>query len=118
MFSVSHYTGRAPVLMVVHAHPDDESSQTGGTLARYAAAGYCTVLITCTDGGQGDAAHGVKPTQRGHDPRVVAARRSRELALAAAMLGVSVVVNLGYPDSGIPTYGQRRPRPTPSASAR
>ena len=40
-----------PVLMAVHAHPDDESSQTGGTLARYAAAGVRTVLITCTDGG-------------------------------------------------------------------
>lgn len=105
MSSVSHYTGSAPVLMVVHAHPDDESSQTGGILARYAAAGYRTVLIVCTDGGQGDAAHGVQPTQPGHDPRAVAVRRSRELALAAAILGVSVVVELGYPDSGIGTDG-------------
>ncbi|HSS23726.1 MAG TPA: PIG-L family deacetylase, partial [Mycobacterium sp.] len=102
---MNHHKGRAPVLMVVHAHPDDESSQTGGTLARYAAAGYYTVLITCTDGGQGDTAHGAKPTQPGHDPRAVAARRSRELARAAAMLGVSAVVKLGYPDSGIPTDG-------------
>lgn len=102
---MSHHTGRVPVLMVVHAHPDDESSQTGGTLARYAAAGYRTVLITCTDGGQGDAAYGVKPTQPGHDSHVVAARRSRELARAAAMLGVSAVVELGYPDSGIATDG-------------
>ena len=105
MFSVSHHKGGAPVLMVVHAHPDDESSQTGGILARYAAAGCYTVLIICTDGGQGDAAHGVKPNQPGHDPRVVAARRSRELARAAARLGVSVVVKLGYPDSGLPTDG-------------
>ena len=44
---------RVPVLMVVHAHPDDESSQTGGTLARYAAAGCRTVLVTCTDGAPG-----------------------------------------------------------------
>lgn len=47
---MSYSTGTTPVLMVVHAHPDDESGQTGGTLARYAAAGYHTVLVTCTDG--------------------------------------------------------------------
>src|SRR5262249_42928835 len=105
MFSMSQPKDGAPVLMVVHAHPDDESSQTGGTLARYAAAGGYTVLITCTDGGQGDGAHGVKPNQLGHDPRVVAAHRSRELDRAAAMLGVSVVVKLGYPDSGSRTDG-------------
>jgi LmbE family N-acetylglucosaminyl deacetylase len=79
--------------MVVHAHPDDESSQTGGTLARYAAAGYRTVLITCTDGGQGDA--------DGADHQLLPARRARELDLAAAALGVSDVVKLGYPDSGV-----------------
>jgi LmbE family N-acetylglucosaminyl deacetylase len=107
MFSMSQPKGGAPVLMVVHAHPDDESSQTGGTLARYAAAGCYTVLITCTDGGQGDGAHGVKPNQPGHDPHEVAARRSQELDRAAAMLGVSVVVKLGYPDSGSTTDGEQ-----------
>ncbi|PRC56504.1 N-acetyl-1-D-myo-inositol-2-amino-2-deoxy-alpha-D-glucopyranoside deacetylase, partial [Mycobacterium sp. ITM-2017-0098] len=34
---MSDPNGRVPVLMVVHAHPDDESSSTGGTLARYSA---------------------------------------------------------------------------------
>jgi LmbE family N-acetylglucosaminyl deacetylase len=87
--------------MIVHAHPDDESSQTGGTLARYAAAGCRTVLVTCTDGGQGDTADGLKPGQTGHDPRQVAAARSRELDLAAAALGVHDLVKLGYPDSGV-----------------
>ena len=53
--------GGRPVLMAVHAHPDDECSQTGGTLARYAAAGYRTVLVTCTDGGQGEGDGGAKP---------------------------------------------------------
>src|ERR1700759_665682 len=83
--------------MVVHAHPDDESSQTGGTLARYAAAGYRTVLITCTDGGQGDA--------DGADQKLLPARRAPELDLAAAALGVSDVVKLGYPDSGLSDDG-------------
>jgi LmbE family N-acetylglucosaminyl deacetylase len=83
--------------MIVHAHPDDESSQTGGTLARYAAQGYRTVLVTCTDGRHGDAA--------GDDPALVPARRAGELDLAAKELGISDVVKLGYPDSGLPTDG-------------
>jgi LmbE family N-acetylglucosaminyl deacetylase len=88
---------RAPVLMVVHAHPDDESSSTGGTLARYAAEGYRTVLVTCTDGRHGDPA--------GLDPGLVPARRSAELDLAAKALGIDDVVKLGYPDSGLSEDG-------------
>lgn len=87
--------------MVVHAHPDDESSSTGGTLARYSALGYRTVLVTCTDGRWGDAADGVKPGQAGHDPHEVARRRAAELDDAAAALGVSEVIRLAYPDSGV-----------------
>jgi LmbE family N-acetylglucosaminyl deacetylase len=86
--------------MAVHAHPDDESSQTGGTLARYAAAGHRTVLVTCTDGRLGDGANGVKAGEPGHDTRQVAEHRSRELDLAATALGISDLVKLGYPDSG------------------
>ncbi|MFD6995361.1 PIG-L deacetylase family protein [Streptomyces mirabilis] len=93
---------RRPTLMVVHAHPDDEASQTGGTLARYAAAGVRTVLITCSDGAQGDGAGGSKPGHRDHEPAQVAARRSRELAESAAALGISDLVRLNYPDSGVP----------------
>ena len=78
--------------MIVHAH-DDESSQTGGTLARYSAEGYRTVLVTSTDGRHGDAA--------GLDPSLVPARRSGELDLAAKALGISDVVKLAYPDSGL-----------------
>src|ERR1700704_5648288 len=77
-----------PVLMVVHAHPDDESSQTGGTLAAYSAAGWRTILITCTDGAQGDGIAGSKPGQDEHDPKQVAQRRSLELDMAAAALGI------------------------------
>ncbi|MGW3160857.1 PIG-L deacetylase family protein [Streptomyces sp. NPDC001089] len=91
-----------PTLMVVHAHPDDEASQTGGTLARYAAEGVRTVLVTCTDGGQGDGVGGEKPGHPGHRPAEVAARRSVELARSAAALGVSRLIRLGHPDSGLP----------------
>jgi LmbE family N-acetylglucosaminyl deacetylase len=93
---------RRPTLMVIHAHPDDEASQTGGTLARYAAAGFRTVLVTCTDGGQGDGTDGCKPGHRDHRPEQVAARRSRELAMSKVALGISDLVQLDYPDSGMP----------------
>lgn len=104
-----HGAHRPPVLMMVHAHPDDESSQTGGTLARYAAAGCRTVLVTCTDGAQGDADGGAKPGEPGHDPRQVAAHRARELDAAAHALGVHDVVKLGYPDSGPTGHGAVAP---------
>jgi LmbE family N-acetylglucosaminyl deacetylase len=94
---------RQPVLMVVHAHPDDESSQTGGTLAAYGAAGWRTILITCTDGAEGDGVAGSKPGQAEHDPQQVAERRSGELDMAAVALGIHEVIKLGFPDSGVPT---------------
>ena len=42
-------------LMAVHAHPDDESSSTGGVLAMYADEGIRTIVVTCTNGELGDA---------------------------------------------------------------
>jgi LmbE family N-acetylglucosaminyl deacetylase len=68
--------------MMVHAHPDDESSLTGGTLARYSAAGVRTILVTCTDGARGDAGPNHLPGSPSPDPRVVAAQRIRELGCA------------------------------------
>ena len=41
-------------LMAVHAHPDDEASSTGGLLALSADRGIRTVLVTCTNGENGD----------------------------------------------------------------
>jgi LmbE family N-acetylglucosaminyl deacetylase len=90
-----------PTVMVVHAHPDDESSQTGGTLARYAAQGYRTVLVTCTDGAQGSTASGAQPGQPGHDRNLVARTRSAELRRACATLGISDTFALGYRDTGL-----------------
>ncbi|RCG31407.1 N-acetyl-1-D-myo-inositol-2-amino-2-deoxy-alpha-D-glucopyranoside deacetylase [Sphaerisporangium album] len=41
-------------LMLVHAHPDDESSGTGATMAKYAAEGARVTLVTCTLGEEGE----------------------------------------------------------------
>jgi LmbE family N-acetylglucosaminyl deacetylase len=88
-------------LMAVHAHPDDEAIGTGGVLARYSAEGVQTVLVTCTNGEQGDAMGGVKPGQPGHHPEEVAAIRLAELRTSVALLGVSHLELLDYRDSGM-----------------
>ncbi|MEU6955218.1 PIG-L family deacetylase [Streptomyces sp. NPDC045714] len=94
-------TDRPLTLMAVHAHPDDEATGTGGVLARYAAEGIRTVLVTCTDGGCGDGPGGVKPGDPGHDPAAVAAMRRRELEASCEVLEVSDLETLDYADSGM-----------------
>ncbi|MQY25487.1 PIG-L family deacetylase [Nocardia aurantia] len=90
-----------PTIMAVHAHPDDEVIGTGGIFARYAAEGIRTVLVTCTNGEQGDAPGGIKPGEPGHDESAVRALRLGELRESAAILGIEHVELLGYRDSGM-----------------
>jgi LmbE family N-acetylglucosaminyl deacetylase len=88
-------------LMAVHAHPDDESSGTGGVLAKYSAEGIRTVVVTCTNGEYGDAPGKIKPGEPGHDPAAVAKIRLAELRTAIDILGVTDLETLGYHDSGM-----------------
>jgi LmbE family N-acetylglucosaminyl deacetylase len=90
--------------MAVHAHPDDESSSTGGVLARYSDQGVTTVVVTCTNGEYGDGPGHVKPGEAGHDPDSVAKTRLAELDEACAHLGVTHLETLGYHDSGMPDW--------------
>ncbi|MFI7470405.1 PIG-L family deacetylase [Nonomuraea sp. NPDC049646] len=92
---------RELTLMVVHAHPDDECLSTGGVLARYTDEGIRTVLVTCTNGEQGDDTGGVKPGEEGHDAARVAERRLAELRESVAHLGIDHLELLGYRDSGM-----------------
>jgi LmbE family N-acetylglucosaminyl deacetylase len=91
-------------LMAVHAHPDDESSSTGGILARYSSLGDQTIVVTCTNGEYGDGPGGVKPGEEGHDPDAVAQTRRGELERACDLLGVTHLEMLGYRDSGMPDW--------------
>jgi N-acetyl-1-D-myo-inositol-2-amino-2-deoxy-alpha-D-glucopyranoside deacetylase len=88
-------------LMAVHAHPDDEVTSTGGVLARYAAEGVTTVVVTCTDGRCGDGVNGAKPGEPGHDPEAVVAARRAELEESCGILKVTHLETLGYHDSGM-----------------
>lgn len=89
-------------LLLVHAHPDDESIETGATMARYAAEGVHVTLVTCTLGELGE----IIPPQLGHlDPHQLGKHRIGELARACAELGVADHRFLGGPgrwrDSGM-----------------
>jgi LmbE family N-acetylglucosaminyl deacetylase len=94
-------TDRELTLMAVHAHPDDEASSTGGVLAKAAAEGIRTVLVTCTDGRCGDGPDGTKPGDPGHDPETVVELRRQELDKSCAVLNISHLELLDYADSGM-----------------
>jgi LmbE family N-acetylglucosaminyl deacetylase len=83
--------------MCVLAHPDDESLGTGGTLAKYAAEGVDTYLLTATRGERGRFGEGSERPSAD----VVGETREAELRAAAKELGVRDVTILGYPDGGV-----------------
>ncbi|MEN3583219.1 N-acetyl-1-D-myo-inositol-2-amino-2-deoxy-alpha-D-glucopyranoside deacetylase [Streptomyces sp. ZYX-F-203] len=89
-------------LLLVHAHPDDESINNGATMARYAAEGAGVTLVTCTLGERGEV---VPPALRHLTGAALGEHRLRELAAATAALGVHDVRLLGgpgrYADSGM-----------------
>jgi len=41
-------------VLLVHAHPDDETINNGATMAMYAALGASVTLVTCTRGEEGE----------------------------------------------------------------
>jgi N-acetyl-1-D-myo-inositol-2-amino-2-deoxy-alpha-D-glucopyranoside deacetylase len=97
--------GGARRLLLVHAHPDDESIGTGATIARYAAEGAHVTLVTCTLGELGE----IIPPELAHlavdRENRLGAYRITELAAACAALGLTDQRFLGGPgrwrDSGM-----------------
>lgn len=93
-------------LLCVHAHPDDEALFTAGVMARYAAEGARSVLVTCTDGSLGYAPDGTGPEDPSHDRAVVAKARRVELEASCDLLGVDRLEQFGYVDSGMVGWPQ------------
>ncbi|MFJ8055548.1 N-acetyl-1-D-myo-inositol-2-amino-2-deoxy-alpha-D-glucopyranoside deacetylase [Streptomyces sp. NPDC096142] len=89
-------------LLLVHAHPDDESINNGATMAKYAAEGAHVTLVTCTLGERGEV---IPPALRHLSGTALAEERQRELTAAMKTLGVSDHRLLGgpgrYRDSGM-----------------
>ncbi len=81
--------GAARRLLLVHAHPDDESIGNGATMARYASEGAHVTLVTCTRGEEGEVlVPDLARLAAGAEDRL-GAHRETELAAAMAALGVT-----------------------------
>jgi LmbE family N-acetylglucosaminyl deacetylase len=87
-------------LVCFHAHPDDESISTGGTIARASAEGHRVVLVVATNGDHGEVPDDLAPGETLVD------RRKAETHRSAEVLGVHRVVWLGYADSGMTGWPQ------------
>jgi len=93
-------------LLLVHAHPDDETINNGATMAMYAALGAQVTLVTCTRGEEGEVLveeHSHKAAA--HDD-LLGDHREIELADAMKALGIADYRFLGdpflkYRDSGM-----------------
>lgn len=84
-------------LLVVVAHPDDETFGMGGTIAHYTHAGVEVQLVCATRGEVGEVE---AENLAGFDS--VGDLREHELTCAANVLGIREVHYLGYRDSGMP----------------
>ncbi|HEX2298699.1 MAG TPA: N-acetyl-1-D-myo-inositol-2-amino-2-deoxy-alpha-D-glucopyranoside deacetylase, partial [Pseudonocardiaceae bacterium] len=92
-------------LLLVHAHPDDETLWTGGTIARYAAADVAVTLVTCTLGEQGEILAAELRDLAADRADQLGGYRVAELQAACAALGVTDQRFLGgigrWRDSGM-----------------
>jgi N-acetyl-1-D-myo-inositol-2-amino-2-deoxy-alpha-D-glucopyranoside deacetylase len=87
---------RQESLLLVHAHPDDESIITGGLILRARDEGHRVVVVTCTGGEEGEV-HNLDASVRSRLAEV----REAELRAACAILGVDRLELLRYRDSGM-----------------
>ncbi len=92
-------------LLLVHAHPDDETIGTGATMAKYAAEGTLVTLVTCTRGEEGEVLVPELAELAADRTDKLGEHRVGELAAACEALGVADHRFLGgpgrYRDSGM-----------------
>jgi N-acetyl-1-D-myo-inositol-2-amino-2-deoxy-alpha-D-glucopyranoside deacetylase len=105
-------------LLLVHAHPDDETLNNGATMAKYVAEGRAVTLVTCTLGEEGEIlVPGLEHLAADRDD-ALGQHRISELAEAMKELGVTDHRFLGgaghYRDSGMEwdDTGHARPMAT------
>ena len=94
------YTGYR--ILLVHAHPDDETINNGATMAFYANRGAQITLVTCTRGEEGEVlVPGLSHLASTHED-LLGAHREIELKGAMTALGIKDYRFLSnYRDSGM-----------------
>ena len=92
-------------MLLVHAHPDDETINNGATMARYVAEGASVTLLTCTLGEEGEILVPELEQLAAGQADQLGGYRIWELRAAMSALGVSDIRFLGgpgrYRDSGM-----------------
>ncbi len=91
------YTGAR--ILLVHAHPDDETINNGATMAMYAALGAHVTLVTCTRGEEGEVLVPELAHLASMHEDSLGKHREGELADAMAALGINDFRFLGAPDA-------------------
>ncbi len=101
-----------PRLLFVHAHPDDETLTTGGTIAYYASRGAAVHVVTCTLGEEGEVIGELYAQLAVDAADQLGGYRISELRSALQALGISEPIILGGPgrwrDSGMEGTPPRR----------
>ena len=86
-------------ILLVHAHPDDETINNGATMALYADRGAQVTLVTCTRGEEGEVLVPGLSHLASTEQDLLGSHRETELALAMNALGISDYRFLGAPST-------------------
>ena len=92
--------GPVSTIVFLHAHPDDEASQTSGSMTRLVEEGHRVVAVFATNGDHGEAPDDLAEGETTVD------RRRAEAARSAEVIGTHRVAWLGYADSGMSGWEQ------------
>ena len=86
-------------ILLVHAHPDDETINNGATMALYADRGAQVTLVTCTRGEEGEVLVPGLSHLASTEQDLLGSHRETELSLAMKALGISDYRFLGAPST-------------------
>lgn len=100
-----------PRLLLVHAHPDDETINNGATMAMYRQQGVQVTLVTCTRGEEGEVLVPELAHLASHHNDELGLHREGELADAMAELGVLDFRFLGAPERKFRDSGMMNTEP-------
>lgn len=92
------WVNAAKRLLLVHAHPDDETINNGVTMAKYAAADAHVTLVTCTRGEEGEVLVSELANLASDKEDKLGEHREIELKDAMDQLGIKDFRFLGSPD--------------------